>query len=172
MAARPQGSKPERQQLIREIIARTPVANQRELADELASRGLAVTSATVSRDAAELGLIRVKRGQRHRYVLPEDVGRAPAADDARLQRLLRDIPVTVGRSGLILLLVGTPGTANTIAQALDDSSLTEMEGTLAGDDTTLVLFADEARLERWLGRFRELQGLPTPSSPRVGGSRS
>ena len=65
--------------------------------------------------------------------------------------------MTIGRSGLILLLVATPGTASTIAQAIDDSTFTEQEGTLAGDNTLLVLFADEARLERWLERFRAIE---------------
>jgi hypothetical protein len=44
-----------------------------------------------------------------------------------------------------------------VAQAIDESSLREQEGTLAGDNTTLVLFADEERLERWLERFRQIQ---------------
>ena len=62
-------------------------------------------------------------------------------------RILGDIPVTIGRSGLIVVLTGTPGTASVIAQAIDESSLHEQEGTLAGDNTLLVLFADESRLE-------------------------
>jgi arginine repressor len=58
---------------------------------------------------------------------------------------------------LILVLTGTPGTASVVAQAIDESSLRDQEGTLAGDNTLLVLFADEARLERWLTRFEEIQ---------------
>ena len=165
--ARAQG-KQQRQQAIREIVARSPVASQRELTAMLREQGLEVTEATVSRDSAELGLVRLLRGGGHRLVLPADLARHPQAGDERLQRLLADIPVTVGRSGLILLLVATPGTASAIAQAIDESTLTEQEGTLAGDNTVLVLFADEARLDRWHGRFRALQGLPTPTAP-VGG---
>jgi transcriptional regulator of arginine metabolism len=157
--------KARRHQAIREIVARVPVASQRDLVDELGRRGFEVTTATVSRDTAELGLVRVARADGHRYVLPEDVAQAPASDD-RLRRLIADMPITVGRSGLILLLVGAPGTASAIAQAIDESSFTEHEGTLAGDNTTLVLFADETHLERWLAHFRELQGLPTPASRR------
>jgi transcriptional regulator of arginine metabolism len=155
--------KAERHQAIREIVARTPVGTQRELVTELSRRGFKVTPATVSRDTAELGLVRVSRADGHRYVLPEDVASAPPSDD-RLQRLIADIPITVGRSGLILLLVGAPGTASAIAQAIDESSFSEHEGTLAGDNTTLVLFAAEPQLERWLGHFRRLQGLPTPGT--------
>jgi len=83
---------------------------------------------------------------------------------ARLLRILGDIPVTIGRSGLILVLTGTPGTASVIAQAIDESNLREQEGTLAGDNTLLVLFADSSRLERWRERFESIQS-------RSGGSR-
>lgn len=57
-------------------------------------------------------------------------------------------------------MTGTPGTASVVAQAIDESTLSEQEGTLAGDNTVLVLFADEPRLERWLARFRQIQSLP------------
>lgn len=158
-----------RQRAIREIVAREPIASQHELATRLAERGFRATQATISRDIAELGLVKVGRADRHVYVSPEDLA-APAAPtaaptDERLRRILTDIPVTVGRSGLILVVTGTPGTASVIAQAIDESSFNEQEGTLAGDNTLLVLFADEARLERWLERFRSLQGLPSSAAP-------
>ena len=151
-------TKRDRQKAILEIIVREGVGSQQELCDRLIDRGIAVTQATVSRDIAELGLIKVARGDRHVYVSPEDVAPPPRrVSDERLRRILEDIPVTVGRSGLILLVTGSPGTASVIAQAIDDSNLTEQEGTLAGDNTLLVLFADEARLERWLERFEALR---------------
>jgi transcriptional regulator of arginine metabolism len=159
-------SKTARQQAIRRLVAGRPIGSQHELAAELAALGFEVTQATVSRDIAELGLVKIARGDRHVYVAPEDLAPSPrAAPDERLQRILADIPVTVGRSGLILVLTGTPGTANAIAQAIDESSLRDQEGTLAGDNTLLVLFGDEAKLERWLERFRRLQGLPSPPAP-------
>jgi len=155
-----------RQQAIRRLVAGRPIGSQQELADELCDLGFDVTQATVSRDIAELGLVKVARGDRHVYVAREDLATSPRATaDDRLSRILSDIPVTVGRSGLILVLTGTPGTANAIAQAIDDSSLRDQEGTLAGDNTLLVLFGDETRLERWLERFRRLQGLPTSGTP-------
>jgi transcriptional regulator of arginine metabolism len=113
-----------------------------------------VTQATVSRDIAELGLIKVPRDNSHVYVASEEVAAAPRRlSDERLRRILADIPVTIGRSGLILLVTGSPGTASVIAQAIDESPLTEQEGTLAGDNTLLVLFADEPRLLAWRDRF-------------------
>jgi transcriptional regulator of arginine metabolism len=174
-----QGSKRLRQRAIRQVIASRPVGSQRELVDALIAEGFDVTQATVSRDIAELGLLKAPRVDGHVYISPEDVASlatpttagatgapaapvAPAAPptapvDERLRRILADVPVTVGRSGLILVLTGTPGTASVVAQAIDESSLHEQEGTLAGDNTLLVLFADEARLERWLDRFLALQ---------------
>jgi transcriptional regulator of arginine metabolism len=162
-----QASKRQRQRAIRQLIASRPVGSQRELVDALIEQGFDVTQATVSRDITELGLLKAPRADGHVYVSSEDVAsRTPAtlpapspspAPDERLRRILTDVPVTVGRSGLILVLTGTPGTASVVAQAIDESTLREQEGTLAGDNTVLVLFADEGRLERWLERFLEIQ---------------
>jgi transcriptional regulator of arginine metabolism len=158
-------SKQLRQRAIRQLIASRPVGSQRELVDALNVQGFEVTQATISRDIAELGLLKAPRADGHVYISPEDVAPRPADDgrpappslppvaDERLGRILADVPVTVGRSGLILVLTGTPGTASVVAQAIDESSLREQEGTLAGDNTLLVLFATEDRLERWLDRF-------------------
>jgi transcriptional regulator of arginine metabolism len=154
--AAPLAAKPDRQRAIREIVVREPIASQQELADRLAARGFAVTQATVSRDIAELGLAKAWRGERHVYVLEDDLPRAVGSDE-RLRRILEDIPVTVGRSGLILVLTGSPGTASVIAQAIDESTLSEQVGTVAGDNTLLVLFADELALGHWLDRFTALQ---------------
>ena len=152
-----------RQRAIREIITVEPITSQQELAERLVRRGFSVTQATVSRDMADLGLIKVPRADRHVYVQSQDVAPPPARiSDERLRRILTDIPVTIGRSGLILLVTGSPGTASVIAQAIDDSTLQEQEGTLAGDNTLLVLFADETRLERWLERFEEIRSEPSP----------
>ncbi len=157
----------ERQRTIRELVARGSVGSQEELAEALRARGFAVTQATVSRDITELGLVKVARGDRHIYLAPEDLAPPPspaAVSDERLRRILADIPVRIGRSGLILLLISSPGSASALGQAIDESSLDDQEGTLAGDNTLLVLFADEARLERWLARFRALQGLPVEAA--------
>ena len=159
-------AKRDRQRAIRELVAREPIGSQHELADRLRERGFEATQATVSRDIAELGLVKFVRSERHVYVAPEDLAAAnPLASDERLRRILADIPVTVGRSGLVLVLTGTPGTASVVAQAIDESTLDDQEGTLAGDNTLLVLFADEVRLERWLERFRRIQALPAAPIP-------
>ena len=146
-----------RQSEIRRLIGRDRIANQRQLADLLAARGFEVTQATVSRDIAELGLVKVVRGDGHAYAAPADLAVVPERDESMLRRVLRDVPVDVRRSGLILLLVATPGTASILAEAIDRAAFSEPAGTLAGDNTVLVLFGDEPSLERWRGRLLELQ---------------
>lgn len=157
------GGKRERQGAIRELVTSSAIASQGDLVDRLNERGFAVTQATVSRDIAELGLVKAHRDGGSVYVFPDalrgaDLAAAAAGATAdRLRRILADIPVTIGRSGLILLVTGSPGTASIIAQAIDELSLSEQEGTLAGDNTLLVLFADEARLAAWRERFDDIR---------------
>jgi transcriptional regulator of arginine metabolism len=158
--------KAQRQRAIRELVASRPIGSQREVVDALGAQGFAVTQATVSRDISELGLVKAPGADGHMYVIPAAVAptNGSAASDVRLERILSDIPVRIGRSGLTLVLIGTPGTASVIAQAIDESSLREQEGTLAGDNTLLVLFADDSRLERWLARFQAIQARSGGSS--------
>ena len=136
------------------------MSSQEDLVRLLAERGFAVTQATVSRDIGQMGLVRMARAGGHAYASPDDLDVRRPSDDA-IRRVLTDLPVTFGRSGLILLLTGSPGSAPAIAEAIDRSSLTEQEGTLAGDNTVLVLFRDEERLERWQARLREIQDTPS-----------
>src|SRR5262245_30528159 len=94
-----------RQRAIRQLCASQPITSQRELVDALAAQGFDVTQATVSRDIAELGLFKAPRAGAHVYVAPDDAPPPPApASDDRLRRILEDVPITVGRSGLILVL--------------------------------------------------------------------
>jgi transcriptional regulator of arginine metabolism len=158
-------AKRERQRAIRELVARNPISNQQEFVELLADRGYEVTQATVSRDIAELGLVKVVRADRHVYASPADLAPAAAASDEQLRRLLDENVVTVRRSGLILLLISTPGMASALAQAIDESRLDDQEGTLAGDNTVLVLFADEQRLERWQQRLEQIRGRATTAVP-------
>jgi transcriptional regulator of arginine metabolism len=154
-------AKQRRQRTLLELVSRSPIGSQEELVELLRVSGFEVTQATVSRDVAELGLVKVPRDDRHVYATPESAATGNLYD-SRLQRLLEDIPVRVGRSGLSIVLLATPGSAGAIAQAIDQSSLEEQIGTLAGDNTLLVLFETEAALERWLLRFQSYQ--PTGAS--------
>jgi transcriptional regulator of arginine metabolism len=157
-----------RQRTILDLVATRAIGSQEELAGLLRDRGFPVTQATVSRDVAELGLVKAPRGHHHVYVTPGSLATAVAGgtaggvatapnrgapDLARLRRILADYPVTIARSGLTLVLVSRPGAASAVAQAIDESGLDDQVGTLAGDNTLLVLFADEPALERWRARF-------------------
>jgi transcriptional regulator of arginine metabolism len=149
-----------RLQAIREIVAGNEVANQEQLAALLRDRGFEATQTTVSRDIAELRLVKGMRGGRQVYAAPSDLAEAaasPATDNLLLERVLRDVPFQVRRSGLTLVLVGRPGTASIIAEAIDRSTLREQVGTLAGDNTVLVLFEDAPALERWESSMLALQ---------------
>ena len=154
--------KRDRHAAIRRVVTAHPIGSQGELVAELSALGFEVTQATVSRDIAELGLAKVMRGGRSIYVVPEAIGAPRPQSDERLRRILADIPVTVARSGLILVLVGQPGTASVIAQAIDESTLSEQVGTVAGDNTLIVLFADEPALLGWLERF---DAINAPAEP-------
>jgi transcriptional regulator of arginine metabolism len=144
--------------MIRQLVASQPVASQQQLVDLLAEHGFDVTQATVSRDISELRLVKVAHDGQHVYAQTGDLGPvSPPASDERLRRVLSDYPIRIGRSGLTLLLTSEAGVANAIGQAIDESTLDEQEGTLAGDNTILVLFADEARLQAWLRRFEALR---------------
>jgi len=152
-----------RRRTILDLVETRAVGSQEELAGLLRDRGFQVTQATVSRDVADLGLVKAPRGDRHAYVTPASLasGTVPppergTPDEARLRRILADYPVTIARSGLTLVLVSRPGAASAIAQAIDESRLEDQVGTLAGDNTLLVLFADEPALERWRARFTTL----------------
>jgi transcriptional regulator of arginine metabolism len=153
-----------RLQAIREIVGENEVANQEQLAALLRDRGFEATQATVSRDIAELRLVKGMRGSRQVYAAAADLASEatpPPADDVLLERVLRDVPFQVRRSGLTLVLVGTPGTASIVAEAIDHSTLREQVGTLAGDNTVLVLFEDAPALERWQSSILELQARAT-----------
>jgi serine/threonine-protein kinase len=103
---------------------------------------------------------------------PPDAGAGtpshPRDDVYGFGRLLDDLPVTIRRSGLILVLISTPGMASALAQAIDQSGLEEQEGTLAGDNTVLVLFATEERLLRWQSRLEAMRGRTVLVAPRRG----
>ena len=108
----------------------------------------------------------------HVYVAPEALGpSARPPSDERLRRILADIPVTIGRSGLILVLTGQPGTATSSPRQSTSRRSTEQVGTVAGDNTLIVLFADEPALERWLDRFASAPGAGRAGERPHGGTR-
>jgi transcriptional regulator of arginine metabolism len=147
-------TKEERQRLVASLVARRPIGTQRELLDALASAGCRVTQATVSRDIRELGLDKEEDAVgRPRYVLP---GRRRSDPRATLASLLRQFGRGAVAARNIVVVRCEIGSAPGIARALDRVGHDLVVGTLAGDDTCLVVTPgdDEAR-----ELATELQGL-------------
>ncbi len=134
--------KAKRQEAILALIRKHQIATQDELARHLRRAGIQATQATVSRDIAALGLVRVGGPDSH-YVRPQEgfSPASPAGREDRLRRLLRDLPLTVKRGQGLAVLITTPGSAHTLASALDAAVWPEMVGTVAGDDTIFVALA-------------------------------
>ena len=135
-------TKPARHALIVELLESQPVASQTELGRLLAAKGLQVTQATVSRDLEELGAVKVRTGQGTVYaVSPEGHPRAgtPQAVDARLGRLLEELCISAEATGNVVVLRTPPGGAHLLGAALDRAGLADIAGTVAGDDTVLLV---------------------------------
>lgn len=116
-----------RQDAIREIVRTEDVRTQRVLVDELKARGFDCTQATASRDIADMGLRKLPEGM---YVLAEDL---------HLQRMVSELVVGVQRTENLVIIKAQPGTALGIAAAIDAAELPDVLGSLAGNDTILVI---------------------------------
>lgn len=137
-----------------ELLARTPVHSQSELADLLAAEGFSVTQATLSRDLDEIGAVRLRgAGGGFVYVVPRDgddaVSRpqsdrfeAASAAHARLIRMAAELLVSVRASGNLVVAKTPPGGAHLLAGAIDHADLSSIIGTVAGDDTVLCICRD------------------------------
>lgn len=145
-----------RQREIRDLLAQRHVRTQQELASALRERGFRATQATISRDVAELGLIKASRDGVQGYVVPARVTEAESTGEERLRALLHDLPVEVREAGLMLVLKALPGSAHAIAAALDRTRWPEVIGSIAGDDTVFVAFGDRAALQRVRARLASL----------------
>jgi transcriptional regulator of arginine metabolism len=163
-----QMTKTARHARITALIREQEVRSQTELADLLATEGVQVTQATLSRDLEELGAVKVRGtdGGPAVYLIPED-GRGPLRPaeqaPARLVRLLRELLTGTDASGNLVILRTPPGAAQFLASALDRSGLPDIVGTIAGDDTILVVAREggevltsgqrlAAKLSSWAGR--------------------
>jgi transcriptional regulator of arginine metabolism len=135
-----------RQARIRQLIEATPVTSQTHLAALLAESGIEVTQATLSRDLDELGAVKMRGsdGAPASYELPpENAPLRPAQTaPARLTRLLADLLTSVEGSANLAVLRTPPGAAQFLASALDKVGLPDVLGTIAGDDTVLVIARD------------------------------
>ncbi len=139
------GTKAARLALLTAVIRDGAIRSQTELQSRLAEHGIEATQATVSRDLDELGAIKVRGvdGGASTYLIPEDGGPRPmAGGTGRLARLLGELLVSHSASGNLAVLRTPPGAAQFLASAIDRATLIDVIGTIAGDDTVLVVAAE------------------------------
>jgi transcriptional regulator of arginine metabolism len=151
-------TKPRRQEKIREIVENNIVETQEELTALLRQEHIAVTQATVSRDIKELMLVKVPTGDgRSRYAFPKSEG--GVRRENRLEALFEDAVTGVDASGNLVVLRTLPGMANAVASALDTAQWKNIIGTVAGDDTILVVVKPESAAFDVAARMKVLSGV-------------
>jgi transcriptional regulator of arginine metabolism len=132
-------SKTARQHKITKLLEENQVTNQTQLVDLLAEAGVEVNQATVSRDLEELSAVKVRvPGGETAYAIPELPFDQVSTDD-HLRRVLGDWVAGIDRSGDLVVLRTPPGCAHVVASAIDRSGSGDIIGTVAGDDTLLVI---------------------------------
>jgi transcriptional regulator of arginine metabolism len=136
-------SKHQRQHRITKLLDAQAVSSQAELVELLSAEGIEATQATVSRDLIDLGVVKVRLpGGASAYAVPELPAQQIAPQD-HLRRVMGEWVVEVSRSQNLVVLRTPPGSAHVVGSALDRSGLPGVLGTVAGDDTLLVV-ADES----------------------------
>jgi transcriptional regulator of arginine metabolism len=131
-------TKARRQQTILGLVERERLASQEEIRSRLRALGLEATQSTISRDVEELGLARVHDARGLRYVVPGRPEVVPPL--AMLRHALSEFAVGFDQGAGELLVVRTPpGAANALAEAIDRAALEQVAGTIAGDNTILVV---------------------------------
>ena len=142
-------TKAARQSRVTELLTSRTVTSQTELGRLLADGGVTVTQATLSRDLEELGAVKVRTPGGMAYALPPEGaprGGPPEAVDARLARLLEELLVSAEATPAGVVLRTPPGGAHLLGSALDRAGLPEVAGTVAGDDTVLLVTRSPAPL--------------------------
>jgi transcriptional regulator of arginine metabolism len=145
-----------RQRAIRDLVEQRPIRTQQELAAALRERGFRTTQATISRDVAELGLVKTGRGGTRPTRSRRASARPRRSGEDRIRTLLRDMPVEIRDAGTLLILRTLPGSAHPLAAALDRARWPEVVGSIAGDDTSSSRSPTGARS-------------PGPGAPRADG---
>ena len=144
-----------RQRAILELVRSRVIRTQEELVTALRRRRLAVTQATVSRDIRELGLVRVHEDSGARYVAAGAELNADIAD-RRLRRALGEHVLSLEFVDLLGVARTAPGSASLVAAAIDGGRFDEVAGTIAGDDTVLIVSRSRPAAQRLLARFKQL----------------
>ena len=138
-------TKTARQAAIREVLAVREIRSQAELSAVLAERGLSVTQGTLSRDLVDLGAVRVRGTAGMVYAVPAQgeeqgvTGRAGEAQAGRLATMARELLVSADPTDNLVVLRTPPGAAQFLASVIDHARVENVLGTIAGDDTILLI---------------------------------
>jgi transcriptional regulator of arginine metabolism len=152
-------AKQQRQHRIAQILEGGTVTSQAQLVELLAEAGVVATQATVSRDLEDMGAVKIRvRGGETAYALPELPTQRVAPED-HLRRVLSEWLVEVAFSGPVVVLRTPPGSAHVVGSAIDRAGLRDVIGTVAGDDTLMVIASAKAGGEKVADMFMELAGL-------------
>ena len=152
-------SKTQRQRRIARLLETESVTSQGQLVELLSADGIVATQATVSRDLEDLGAVKVRvSGGETVYAIPE-LPKDQTAPEDHLRRVLGDWVAEVAYSANIVVLRTPPGSAHVVGSALDRAGLDGILGTVAGDDTLLVVAAERLGGARIAQRLSELAGL-------------
>ncbi len=162
--------KPQRQHRIARLLETSAVTNQAQLVSMLADEGVVATQTTVSRDLEELGAVNVRfPGGETVYALPELPTKQVAPED-HLRRVLGEWVVEVAHSVNLVVLRTPPGSAHVVGSAIDRSGVEGVVGTVAGDDTVLVVAAEEPGGAALADRLAALAGTNGQGATRSNGA--
>lgn len=143
-----------RQVAILDIIEKQNVETQEELAEALRERGIKVTQATVSRDIKELRLLKVLTpGGAYKYATSDQ---AENGLTERFVRMLAESVLTVSSANNLIVVKTLSGSANVAAEALDSMRWPEVLGTLAGDNTVLLIICSNEDVPRVISRIQDM----------------
>ena len=157
-------SKSQRQHLLAKILEEQAVSSQAKLVELLKAEGIDVTQATLSRDLEELGAVKVRVPIGDSiYAVPDNPTERVLPVDY-LRRVLGEWLVEVSVSNNIVVLRTPPGSAHVVASAVDRASLPEIIGTVAGDDTVILVAASDTTGEKVSEKLKDLAGIRTAIS--------
>lgn len=146
-----------RQKKLKEIIESMEIETQVELAEQLREQGFEVTQATISRDIKELGLVKVPTGPNtSRYSLSARMPIGNAYE--RIKRMFRDNVISLDFSENLILIRSLPGTAQAVASCIDNIEWKEILGSVAGDDTIMVIVKPKEAVPSLMKKFEDLMG--------------
>ena len=152
-------AKQQRQHRIATLLETETVTSQQQLVELLADAGVVATQATVSRDLEDMGAVKIRvRGGETAYALPELPTQRVAPED-HLRRVLSEWLVEVAVSGQVVVLRTPPGSAHVVGSAIDRAGLPDVLGSVAGDDTLMVIASEKAGGKKVANMFTELAGL-------------